>query len=219
MRVVATSTFLSVLFLFLTTAALLIGQQQPPSLWSRILHLDDCELPCWIGIVPGSTTLDEAQIKIESAYADRVLYTLDGNEQKDTYRVMYAPTSSSFVIALTSQNPSDHSHAVVSDIAILFNQVRSQDTKYPTIPELYNGLGNSETIRLKSGLDKERIAVFFKNQSTLVFLNNLECDRIRLNQEITAIRLDPQVIYDTWLSEPHIWQGFGKCYHLFRSLE
>src|SRR4051812_20780951 len=33
-----------------------------------ILHLTDCTLPCWIGIVPGQTTLDQAGERIDAVY-------------------------------------------------------------------------------------------------------------------------------------------------------
>src|SRR4051812_11626816 len=33
-----------------------------------MLHLTDCALPCWIGIVPGQTTLDETGERIEAVY-------------------------------------------------------------------------------------------------------------------------------------------------------
>jgi len=34
-----------------------------------IMRLHDCELPCWIGIVPGKTTMSQAQALLRRAYA------------------------------------------------------------------------------------------------------------------------------------------------------
>jgi len=52
------------LFLLCTASigtAILIGRQQPLPERIRALHLTDCAPPCWIGIVPGKTTMHEAQ--------------------------------------------------------------------------------------------------------------------------------------------------------------
>jgi hypothetical protein len=50
---------------------LVISRLQPPSPQSKTLeklHLLDCPLPCWIGIIPGKTTIGEARTHIENAY-------------------------------------------------------------------------------------------------------------------------------------------------------
>src|SRR5690349_15426037 len=41
----------------------------PPSANIAFLHLTDCVLPCWIGIIPGKTTISEAQALIQHVYA------------------------------------------------------------------------------------------------------------------------------------------------------
>lgn len=216
--------FLSAILLMLSTVGIIIGHQQPPSVWATILHLDMCELPCWIGIIPGRTTLAEARRKIEEVYSDPALYSIEANEQKDAFGVIYKPTTSSFVIAFTPYSLSENPHSIIQGTYIgfdlRFNQLNSKGTKLPTIPDLYNSLGNPESIRLSSGAEEHNIALFFKGGNIVVSLNNLECDRVRLNQEILSISLDAQITqYAAWVSKPHAWQGFGKCYHLVRSIE
>ncbi len=51
------------------SASVVIGRQQPAPSLSRLLRLADCPLPCWIGIVPGKTTVGEARERIRIAYA------------------------------------------------------------------------------------------------------------------------------------------------------
>ncbi len=51
-----------------TGITVLAGRRQPTSARLAMLRLTDCALPCWIGIVPGKTTLDEAHAIIESAF-------------------------------------------------------------------------------------------------------------------------------------------------------
>src|SRR5258707_10948420 len=53
-----------------TGAAILIGQRQPLPEHLALLHLTDCAPPCWIDIVPGVTTLEEALPQIKARYAN-----------------------------------------------------------------------------------------------------------------------------------------------------
>lgn len=59
---------------------LAIGQRQPLSDELALLHLTDCAPPCWIGITPGITTLDEAKIRIQKTYRNSAsfIYDIDG---------------------------------------------------------------------------------------------------------------------------------------------
>jgi hypothetical protein len=49
-----------VAFTALVSAARLVGHGLPESAPVHQLHLSDCALPCWIGIVPGATSASEA---------------------------------------------------------------------------------------------------------------------------------------------------------------
>jgi len=51
------------------SAAMLIGRAQPLPERVALLHLNDmCKLPCWIGITPGVTTLNDAVTRIKDVY-------------------------------------------------------------------------------------------------------------------------------------------------------
>lgn len=50
------------------TVTILAGRQQPISSQLTTLHLTDCELPCWIGIVPGETTIEAARERIKALF-------------------------------------------------------------------------------------------------------------------------------------------------------
>jgi hypothetical protein len=61
------------LFLWLSTATLVltarvIGAEQPSSQLVAAMYVDDCTLPCWIGIVPGQATLGEAVARLTSVF-------------------------------------------------------------------------------------------------------------------------------------------------------
>ena len=56
------------IFTLLTFAARLIGSAQPPPEGLAQLHLTDCQLPCWAGIVPGQTTFDEGTQRLKAVF-------------------------------------------------------------------------------------------------------------------------------------------------------
>lgn len=49
--------------------AVLVGYSLPASALIRQLHLSECVLPCWIGIVPGATTTGEAMRRFKETFA------------------------------------------------------------------------------------------------------------------------------------------------------
>jgi hypothetical protein len=81
------------------SASLFIGRQQPPPLYLALLHLTDCELPCWIGIVPGKTTVEEAQKRIIAVYGTE----LTRYEAYKAFTIVDLPSDS---IDVTSPNVS-----------------------------------------------------------------------------------------------------------------
>jgi len=72
-----------VVLLFMDGAAILIGQRQPLPAQLDMLYLDRCILPCWVGIIPGQTTLGQAETLIRQTFpASR--YTLISNDHPST---------------------------------------------------------------------------------------------------------------------------------------
>ena len=45
------------------------NRQSSPSIQLSRLNFEDCELPCWIGIWPGKTTIREARERVKDAFA------------------------------------------------------------------------------------------------------------------------------------------------------
>jgi hypothetical protein len=66
----------------LIVAARFVGGQTHSSSWIKVLHLTDCELPCWIGIVPGETKVEEAETRLKLTYSEGYKFrqTLKGFE-------------------------------------------------------------------------------------------------------------------------------------------
>jgi hypothetical protein len=64
---------------------LLASRLQPPPPQITTLRLTECQLPCWIGIIPGETTLTDAQTLLRNAYpAPEYTYSSDHNLFEDT---------------------------------------------------------------------------------------------------------------------------------------
>ncbi|HLY26794.1 MAG TPA: hypothetical protein VKQ72_10675 [Aggregatilineales bacterium] len=51
-----------------------VARQQPLPPRLAMLHLTDCALPCWIGITPGVTPVEQVKARIESVYGDSKVY-------------------------------------------------------------------------------------------------------------------------------------------------
>ncbi len=77
-KLIVGSLFLCLIFCLAIGMLRAAGHGQPPSPGMAILHLNDCELPCWAGIVPGKTAGDEAQQRLVSALRLPPVYSAHG---------------------------------------------------------------------------------------------------------------------------------------------
>ncbi|MBA3873538.1 MAG: hypothetical protein H0X30_30775 [Anaerolineae bacterium] len=147
---------------------------------------------------------------------DTSVYSLD--DRGMYFKVTYVPTGANFGITLQAKDMSQSPQSIIQEIYVY--RIINPDTDPPTIPDLYADLGNPEMVRLMSGVENEQVVLLYQGQQTLVFLDDLDCDRIPLKQEITQITLiDPQKTpHFAWLSDPQMWQGFGRCYNFIRKL-
>jgi hypothetical protein len=64
------------LMVVLLSTSARLGQLQPLPERLAMLHLLECAPPCWIGIVPGRTTLAQAKALIEEVFAGDAGYTV-----------------------------------------------------------------------------------------------------------------------------------------------
>ncbi len=86
----------SIVFLMALCALLiglmrLIGSIEPPPAALSVLHLTDCQLPCWLGIIPGQTSFDEALQRV-AASSPKALDTYPSQHTIEaTYEQGYSP--------------------------------------------------------------------------------------------------------------------------------
>ena len=71
-RIFLHSAIWSAAFALLIGAALALGHIQPPPQILERLHLAECALPCWLGIIPGQTTFEEAVRSLSAVYPGAV---------------------------------------------------------------------------------------------------------------------------------------------------
>ena len=82
------------------SAAMLIGRAQPLPERIALLHLNDmCKLPCWIGIMPGVTTYEQARAIVQHVYGDRFAFAnecsfdfciIDRKSKQDKFQIGFA---------------------------------------------------------------------------------------------------------------------------------
>ncbi len=197
-------------------AALLVGLRQAPSDWAKLLRLDDCQLPCWIGIEPGKTTLPEAERHIEDVFQDTSLYTLE-KFGSGGYSITYKPTGfglrTNFMAAYGAD---DAAQSVIYIINLMPYGATSFFQTGPGVAELYDGLGEVEGLQRVIGMNDFRLNLFFKNRQVDVFFDEPHCDKVNLSQGITTISISAQTPRTNagLLSAPSPWQGFNHCHNL-----
>lgn len=178
-----------------------VGYQQPPSEWMSFLHLNDCELPCWIGITPGKTTLAEAQQQLTNVYGDTSLYQLTGSDGHN-YKLISTVQRLELVVGIQS---GIESQPIIQYIT-LDPQKNSTDGQ-PTLADLYNFWGTPDSIPLSAG--KPTPNLYFKHQSIMVVTERLTCDKFIPTQPIQEIVL----IFPYRELASEAWHGFQRCYN------
>jgi hypothetical protein len=188
------------------------GYLQPQSHWATLLRLNECELPCWIGIEPGETTFAEAERRIRDAYADRSHYRLE-TQQINRFRVTYQPSGQSIDVALDQGLAPETPQDVVQRIRLWLGTAPDFP---PELWELFRSLGNPQTLRaIVPGINRPSLIIIYTDQHVGVFLDALNCYQVLPGQRIRQIVLDPHpesVIYLAAVSEPLYWRGFGRCH-------
>src|SRR5437868_1860445 len=84
---------ITAILLALLGIAMITGRLQPIPPRIAILHLNDCQLPCWIGIIPGKTTMAEALNRTKQVYANLPI------EIEDSYLLVGSTTGLQLRIA------------------------------------------------------------------------------------------------------------------------
>ena len=207
---------LSILLAVLTGAAIAIGLLQPPSAWITLLHLSDCELPCWIGIEPGKTTFAEAQRQIEFVYGSSSAYVVE-DYGFNVFGVVGKELSHNFTVRLAS-DVSGSTPSIVQKIYLSPVSFGDELPVQPILGELSNSLGKPEAVRLSISASESIFMVLYRGQRIEVYLNKpAACSRVSPNRQIVSILLreqpNNQGQYGGLYTRILPWRGFQRCYN------
>src|SRR5688572_22887303 len=203
------------LFIALVVAAgafVAAGYAQPPSRWMALLRLNDCEMPCWIGIKPGVSTAGEALQRLNAIYGGSAF---DLVSQPDSLAFIIADRASGyrFTVSLNADYRTQTA-PIIRDI-VLYPYPQSGMAR-PVIGDLYAASGSPAELRLTRRMVTRTIAVLYEQRRVIVFVNSDDCNRIYPHMEITSIRLSSasQIADDSQSSQVQPWNGFGECHFL-----
>lgn len=195
------------------------AQQEPSaSDWLTLLHLTDCELPCWIDIVPGETTVGEAVAQVAATYADTSLYQVE----ESIYfwpTVVFKTNGAKLKIVFISDNGQMTESSIVRGLSLAPFIDVGTSTITPRLSDLQDILGDPVSVRLVSGIDKPSIMLIYRDGLVYSGVEDLECDKVLSNQRIGGVTLYGEVPTNIeWLSDPQEWHGFNYCYNFERKL-
>lgn len=191
-------------------------EQISSSTWTDFLRLRDCELPCWISIEPGQTSLGTAKTQVASAYGGSVY---DINEWENHFVITNLATGHQVRVAFVTTDGNSTNEAIVQRIFLEPTVISGADSERPTIADLQGLLGNPEMVRLSTGIETSTLAVMYQDQQVHIFVDDLDGDKVLPNQTVLSIVLQDDTNPDAaWLSVPQNWVGYDHCYNFERTL-
>ena len=194
--------------ILVTSLVIVTGRGQPPSDGLALLHLDECELPCWLGIVPGTTTWRDAMQAIESEYnsGQYSVRLIDDSH----IEVGINGTSNFLRIEIT---PSSYTNEESSVYRIMLTP-SYEDPNLLNISlklgDIVASIGTPTDVILSPSGELTPVMRFKHHIIQLQYFLN-PCFEVMLRQPIVSLAIYAVVPDFFWLSEPSNWRGF-TCY-------
>jgi hypothetical protein len=193
-----------------------VGHHQPDSPWIAALRLNECELPCWNGIVPGETTLTDARTQVEAMYGDTAIYLVEViYDMPNIFALQVAGMGYGVILSVITGSSNTISEQDPVQAILMFPYVEAESNfSRMKLSDLYGALGDVEGITFPYGENVQTAILFYKANRVSVTAPALSCQQVLLNQEIEGIDLhDTTSLEESWvLREMQPWQGFGRCY-------
>lgn len=182
----------------------------------ELLRLNNCQLPCWLGIIPGETTLSEARSIIMNQYSDTSYYFVELITESRLI-VVHTPSNYNLRIDLyTNENEVAEVPLVLGFSLQPFLEL-DRSVRRPTISEIQALLGEPTLVRLANGIDNYGIAMLYYDGLVSVGVEDLECDQVLPNQQVYTIGVVAQPPpEEVWPAEAQLWRGYGICYNFER---
>jgi hypothetical protein len=200
-----------------SSVAIFIGRRQLPPEWLAALHLTDCAPPCWIGIIPGKTTLDEAKKAVKLVLNRSPVSEINqGQYLRLAYTLPVQSQSQHFVVELTAK-----ADRLVRTISFGHRENSALVTKGgPTLAELQGIFGSPKRILVQDIVYGGAAFDYGEdNRGALVFIFPMPFSgRQRLtwatsSQQIIFYGIDG-IEWDPNRSPPEIyqWRGFYRYF-------
>ncbi len=185
---------------------LFIGRSLPESPRLAMLRLNDCALPCWIGIVPGVTPLNEAEARIYQVYVQPE-YTVQ--REREGLHVIRNSDGADLWIGLETLGD------IVRRMTL---SERDDSSANPTIGELTVALGIPSRKIANPDLGDARI-LRFTSRGIDAWLDtwdaiNLACDSVAVFRRVPFLVIDAAPLVNARPERVAHWGGFDKCHHL-----
>ena len=182
------------------SAAMLIGRAQPLPERVALLHLNDmCKLPCWIGITPGVTTLNDAVTRIKDVYGKLPNFNL----HCATGACELTKGTLNFGIAFDTMDQ----RANIQEVGL--SNTLSGD--YLTIDEIYGVLGAPDLIMPHLLESFDSAALIYTDQCLIIYLHFTQNRIITQNGVIDSIGFGKNLLDREHKKMPvEKWQGFGE---------
>ncbi len=164
------------------------------------LHLKDCPFPCWIGILPGKTPIEDTASLVRSVYGDDITYqvieTYSGFEilnkmNGQRFEVQFGYWKGFYQIRLIPKALSKDTAIRLGDI---INLLMLPDKVLPAHGTVLNRVSS----------------LFYFEYGIEVEVEKISCDRLNIDQPVLAINIFDELGVDD-LSSTTTWHGF-TCY-------
>jgi hypothetical protein len=189
----------------LILAAITVGYGLPPTGWMAALHFETCTLPCWLGIVPGETTLAEARAVVGDALrgSGEFVKVSDSSLQgRERYFVRAADARYVFQASFFAENAESPIQLIMLEIG--------ERVEPPTLAMFYPLL--NQPTEIQDILHVNSMAethLFFENEAVVLTVYDSACEKFRPDQNINQILLYAGF---TTPASAEAWQGFRQHY-------
>jgi hypothetical protein len=204
--------WLAALIAVFSLAALIavqLGRRQPLPERVAMLHLTDCELPCWIGIVPGKTTRGEARQRIYELY-DEIWGHGVGfavREGGAAIEIWTKRADIRFKVFLNSDDIDDD--AIVGNLVL---DLSGDFTPYLKLAQLHALFGAPDFVS-RQDIPSDLGVVYLMRRFS-VGTSSFKCVRITGDEVVHSLYLHGEPLNsEQVINGMESWRGFRTCYN------
>jgi hypothetical protein len=210
MPFIVNTTKVWLLFLSICAAVALLPKLGRGTNPTAVLKLDYCVLPCWIGIIPGKTTIAEARHLIQASYPE---FRMTVTNADYIYSFAYALKLTAkhnefylFVIFNDSTNEAPNDSSVIHDIAVLIDSQNENIAEVrPTVIDMMLALGRPDCLVPLYGNHTSWPAMLYPRLHILISVGLPDLKVDPYGSSVLHIA-DAQ---ETCRTNNAVWRGFG----------